>query len=697
MLAVETPKESRVRRVLQPEDLLSLAFVGDVQVSPDGSRLAFVRTTIDADSNEYRSRVCVMPVTSETTAEPPPFTGGPRRDHSPRWSPSGDRLAFVSDRKGDAQIWVMPADGGEARQVTRVKGGASGPVWSPDGRYLAFTARLGEEGILPATDGGKGDGRDEDEKDPARRYTKDVRVIDRIWYRLDDLGYFDGKYSQVCVAEVETERTVQLTAGRLDAESPAWSPDGLQLAFSSNRLPNGERQPSVSDIHVLSFRPEDLAGLSAIREPRTLTSGRGPASQPAWSPDGRTIAFLGNHQERGWYTNTHIWLVPAEGGEARRLTGDFDQTFGDQAVTDLRGHGNGPALRWSEDGRTLFCAFSQGGTVHLAAVDAADGRVTPVTSGDRLVYSVALDRSCRTLGYVATDPLLPGDVFVARLDDSLQAVDERRLTEINRELLQAVSLAPTERFTFQAGGGPRADGWVVKPVGFEPGKTYPAVLEIHGGPMAMYGNAFFLEFQLLAARGLAVVYTNPRGSYGYGQDFVAAIRGDWGNLDYQDLMAGLEAALAFGFIDPARLGVAGGSYGGFMTNWMIGHTDRFKAAVTMRSVVNEYSFFGTSDLGFSDDEEFGCLPWQDPERYRRLSPVSYVERMRTPLLILHSEEDYRCPISQAEELYASLKKLDQEVVFVRFPGESHELSRSGKPWHRVLRLEKIVDWFGQRL
>lgn len=690
---MESAKEVRVRRVLQPEDLLSLAFAGDVQVSPDGSRLAFVRTTMDADTNEYRSKICVMPVSSPISAEPPPFTGGPKRDHSPRWSPAGDRLAFVSNRKGDPQIWVMPADGGEARQVTRIKGGVSGPVWSPDGRYLAFTARLGEEGIVPASD----EGKDEDDKDPARRYTKDVRVIDRIWYRLDDLGYFDGKYAQICVTEVETGRTVQLTAGRLDAENPAWSPDGRELAFSSNRLPGGEHRPSVSDIHVLAFRPEDLDSLSAIREPRTLTGSRGPASQPAWSPDGRTIAFLGNHQERGWYTNTHIWLVPSQGGEARCLTADFSQSFGDQSVTDLRGHGGGPALRWSPDGRTLFCTFSQGGTVHLAAVDAADGRVTPVTSGDRLVYDASLDRSCRILAYVATDPLLPGDVFAARLGDSLQAVDERRLTDLNRDLLQAVTLAPTERFSFQAEGGPMADGWVVKPVGFVPGRTYPAVLEIHGGPMAMYGSAFFLEFQLLAARGLAVVYTNPRGSYGYGQDFVAAIRGDWGNLDYLDLMAGLDAALALGFIDPSRLGVAGGSYGGFMTNWMIGHTDRFRAAVTMRSVVNEHSFFGTSDLGFSDDEEFGHLPWEDPDLYRRVSPLSYVEQMKTPLLILHSEEDYRCPISQAEELYASLKKLKREVVFVRFPGESHELSRSGKPWHRVLRLQKIVEWFETRL
>jgi dipeptidyl aminopeptidase/acylaminoacyl peptidase len=394
-------------------------------------------------------------------------------------------------------------------------------------------------------------------------------------------------------------------------------------------------------------------------------------------------------------------VARADAGEApRRLTEDFVPTCGDSCVDDQRaGHGAARPY-WSPDGARIYTLASYRGTVHVYAAQLDGSAPTPVTAGDRHLVSFSIDDARRTLAAVTSDPAVPGDVYVERLDwAGIPAANaSRRLTELNRDLFAEVDLAPVESYSFQGADGWELQGWVMRPHNADAGAKLPAVLEIHGGPNAMYGSSFFLEFQLLAARGFAVVYTNPRGSTGYGRQFSTAVIDDWGGKDYEDIMAGLDAAIARGGIDPERLAVAGGSYGGYMTNWVVGHTDRFKAAVTMRCVSNFAALYGTSDIGwwFTEDE-LSATPWSDLDRLMRHSPITYVANIHTPLLIVHSDQDLRCPISEGEQLFTALKRLGRETRLVRFEGQTHDLSRGGHPRSRVLRLRHILSWIDEHV
>lgn len=715
------------QRFITAEDLLAFTWVSDVQLAPDGSRVAWVQTTIDREKNEYRSHIWMASTSAggwPGLGAPVQFTNGPKRDTAPRWSPDGRWLAFLSERnapgskenkddKPRPQLWVIPAGGGEARPLTNLKHGAGAAVWSPDGSRIAFVAKVGPKGLERVGEG------DDDPKDYARKYNKDVRVITRIHYKLDGTGYFDEKRSHLVVIPFQPDlgpkrfaEPVQLTAGEFDVRGPAWSPDGCWLAFASNTHPDADYQ-RWTDIYVVpAERPAD--GPVA---PEPVTKSQGYVWEPQWSPDGRWIAYLARDRELDWYANTRLWAVPVAGGRAAGdpvcLTADWDRPVGDESLSDMREYGPASVVVWSPDGRELLFHGSDHGTVQLYAVpgpDAPSGgtpgggprRVRQLTAGERVIYDYSFSRDLREVALLSSDELTPGDVWVARYEPPASGgdgmvVDERRVTRVNEALFSGIRLSKPERFTFTS-DGLDLEGWVLRPAAFEPGRKYPAVLQIHGGPMAMYGAAFFHEFQLLAARGFAVVYSNPRGSQGYGEAFCAAIRGDWGNKDYADVMACIHAAVErFDFIDASRLGCAGGSYGGFMTNWIVTHTDEFRAAVTMRSVVNEATMFGCSDFGFHSDRDLGGPPWEVPQNYARVSPITYVANCRTPLLIIHSEMDLRCPIEQAEQLYTALKYLRVPTEFVRFPNESHGLSRSGQPWHRVFRLNKIVEWFTKYL
>jgi dipeptidyl aminopeptidase/acylaminoacyl peptidase len=680
-------------RTITPDDLLGIQLAGDLQFTPDGRRLAYVVVRLDREQDEYRHQICVIDAAPGTRAVP--FTAGQKSDKNPRWSPDGSALAFTSNRGGKTQIWVMGAHGGEARQLTRFKEGVAGePVWSPDGRQVAFAAVVGAEGPRKETD-------KDDEADLYKKYTKGVKRITRLHYKEDGEGFLpEDKHAQLFVIDAlaDEPEPCQVTKGPWNHGEPAWSPNGKRLAFTANRRHNDDYLPFYSDVYVA-----DLAQPEA--DPLRVTDGTLCAAHPAWSPDGAVIAFTGHPWEpfRGYSAN-QLYVIGADGSGLRRLAADWDRHFGPTAVYDMPAPG-GVQLRWTPDGTAIVLLGSDSGRQQLYAVDTESGNVTQLTSGDHCITAWATDARCRMMAVALTRPDLPSDLFLVEGPDLL------RLTQINEALLAELLLPAVEHFRFQTGGGENAylaanpaagplqaesDGWVMKPADYEAGRRYPAVLEVHGGPMAMYGWTFFMEFQCLAAAGYAVVYSNPRGSQAYGQHFCACIKEDWGNLDYRDVMAGLDAALAqHPWIDPDRVGIAGGSYGGFMTNWAVGHTDRFKAAVTMRSVVNEASSVGVSDFGYIDLQSYPTAPWQDMSFYRQVSPLTSVEKIHTPLLIEHQEEDHRCPMEQAEQLYTALKVLGRTVEFVRYPGSSHGMSRTGKPWLRVHRLRTILDWFGR--
>jgi dipeptidyl aminopeptidase/acylaminoacyl peptidase len=644
-------------RPITIEDLLDIPVLNEPHLAPDGSRVVVTVTTVDREADAYRTHLWVVPADGGT---PWQLTTARGRDTGPRWSPDGRRVAFLSDRDGERQVWVIGVDGGEAQRLTSGTLSPSELAWSPDGRWLAFVGK----------------------PDSGPRGESDVRVITRLRYKQDGEGLWDGRYKQVFVVPASGGPVRQVTWGDYDHGAPAWSPDGSCLAYVANPDPDADRT-NVTDVWVIP-----LGGGT----PRRITRSLGPVQAPVWSPDGARIAYVGHDNACWGATNWAVWVVPATGGEPRCLTREFDRSVGHHLLSDLRAHPPAGAVTWSPDGGRVYFMAGQGGNTQIASVSASGGPVRWETEGEHELIGFSMDRSARRVACVESDPLTPGEVVVGDLGDGPVAL--RRVSDFTGPLRRTLLLSPPVRFQFPSVDGWPIEGWVMRPVGAVEGHRSPAVLEIHGGPHAAYGNTFFHEFQLLAAHGFGVLYMNPRGSQGYGQAFTAATRHDWGGKDYEDLMRGVDYALAaFPWIDPERLGVAGGSYGGFMTNWIVGHTQRFRAAVTMRSISNAYSQWGTSDLAYMKGLwEYPGDPWEAPQFYLERSPITYVTRIRTPLLILHGEEDLRCPIEQAEQLFVALKKCGVPTLFVRFPGESHDLSRSGRPRHRVERLRHILGW-----
>lgn len=673
MMTSTPTRAEKAGQKLSSKDLFRIQLIESPRISPDGKEIVFVRKAFDPENNDYRSQLCLIP-SSGLTTEPGAFTQGPL-DSEPCFSRDGSRIAFVRKVKDFQQIFVIPRGGGEATRITHFKNNVSGICWSPDGKKLAFTSSITCEGLIPENQ--------KPEEDLYKKYNADVKVVDRIWYKLDGVGFLHDKRSHLFVVDLQSLEVAQLTFGEHEAGEPAFSPDGETIVFSSNRNPDSDYEP-VSHIYAVSVNGG---------EPKNLTPGDCYFTNPVFSPDGKTVAFVGNDDPYNWYANIHLWIVPSTGGKPGCLTPKSSFCVGDQSINDLRLLNHGETPQWSRDSQILYCSVSESGKTYLLGVNLKNKSIMRHGEGSHVICAWDVAAPCDQAVVCKSDPLIPNDLWRLSLTDGTM----ERLTEVNAGFSKTFSIQMPESFTAKSNDGTLVQAWVLKPPGFQEGKKVPAILEIHGGPMAMYGWNFFYEFQLLANHGVVVVYSNPRGSMGYGQPFCEAIKGDWGNLDYQDLMAVLDHALQKGFIDEASLGVAGGSYGGFMTNWVVGHTDRFKAAVTMRSVVNEHSFYGTSDYGFWGEMNLGSLPWKNPEAYLKMSPYSYVENIKTPLLILHSEEDYRCPIEQAEQLFAALKKLKKEVLFIRFPGESHDLSRAGKPWHRVFRLDYILNWFESKL
>ena len=646
---------------MTPDDLYAITWISDVAMHPDSDRVAFVASRMDRESDEYGSSIWVVDVAG---GAPRQFTSGQRRDRSPRWSPDGRWLAFLSVRgEGDeAQLYVMAADGGEAQPLSDTDGsapfGVDGIVWGPDSERIAFVAKTGER------------------PDPDAK-TKPHRRIDTLKYKMNGEGFSYDRRKHLFVVSREGGEALQLTDGAWDAGAPAWSPNGTQIAFTSARHDEAEFDV-LNDLWTVP---------SGGGEAARLTATEGQYGLPSWSDDGERIACVFTAQYPG---NRTLHVVEAATGERRVVDASFDRQTGGDALT-----GEGAAPMWLPGDR-LLCMAQQRGT-GWPIIASLEGETEWLPQGSCIVGSMSLAADGQTAAVVVTSQEKPAEVHL--LD--LEAGTMRSLTEMNAEWLGEVATVSAEHLVVDRGDGVELDIWLMEPQGREDGKSYPVLLNVHGGPFTQYGEGFFDEFQIYAAAGYGVVFCNPRGSSGQSSDFARALIGALGEVDFDDVMASFDAALERApWADRSRLGVLGGSYGGFMTSWAIGHTDRFAAACSERSVNDWYLMQGTSDIGSYFNQMYlgeQATTYDDLDAVLRQSPITYAAEVTTPVLILHSEDDLRCPISQAEQYYVVLRKLGKEAEFVRFPDENHELSRSGTPSHRVDRFELVLDWFGRKL
>jgi len=650
------------RRAITPEDCYRLRTISDPQISPDGKWVACVISQPDRQQDRFLSDVWLVSTRGRKRIQ---LTNRHHRDSSPRWSPDGTRIAFVAPEKDDdkakSQVWVIPVRGGEARRVTRLKQGASAPIWSPDGKQIAFLSRDPKP--------------DDDERDPkkpkieikdGRVFATDVKVVDRIRYRSSDfLPKEDRRH--IYLVPAAGGRPRKLTDGDFDDHSPCWSPDGKQMAFVSNR----GRDPDwdlVTDVWVVPC---------AGGKPRRLSTLVGGAYSPAWSPDGKTLAYVGSRQTKISWLESELYVQPARGGEARSLTVSLDRLA--------------QSPRWLPDGSGICFTCADEGFVSLWQACLA-GKVERVLPKERCLLEYTVATGSGAIAYTHTAPDCPADLYLVESVGGR----ERRLTNENQVALGRFATASTERFWCRSFDGTRVQGWLVKPPGFRSGKRYPVVLITHGGPYWAFFDAFRLDAQVLAAHGHVVVYANCRGSIGYGREFQTRAVGNWGVEDSRDYVAAVDHVLRHGGGERNRVGVYGGSYGGFMTVWLLGATDRFAAGVAVCAATDEPMFYYSADMPQWSEQELGGPPWERPQRYRQMSASSHAHKIRAPLLLLHAEDDTRVPINNSEIVYTTVKRMGVESVFVRYPSGGHGFSYSA-PRYLCDCLNRMVDWFDRHL
>jgi len=647
---------------LTPEDLFRFRWIDHVRLSPDGERAAYQVAWADGSARQNRSRIVVRRLLDPEPIEP---TAGALRDHSPEWSPDGRKLAFVSRVGASDQLFVLDlAVGGPPQQLTTIAEGVMMPHWSPDGSRIAFIGTVVSDPDAVVDDPRPPEGREQLRRAPV------ARVVRRLDYKHDGLGYVDGRYHHLFTVSAAGGDLKQLTAGAWDVMYFDWSPEGNRFVVSGNAEPGADLQRE-QNLYVV-----DLEGN------RHLFGGGFLLSSPIWSPKGDMIAFVApNGLDVGLLER--MWVVPLSGGGPRCLTTEFDEAVNDSVISDMRS-GHSVRVCWSAEGDRIYFVSAGSGVTSLKSVD-LDGNVRDEAGGRRRIYD--FDRANGTLVFCASDAMRPGELFM------LTQGAEAKLTDLNPWLHDRYVAEPQQEY-FTAPDGWRLEGWVLKPQDHDPEKLYPMVMEIHGGPHAQYGWSFFHELQVLAGMGYVVFYMNPRGSDGYGERFRRDVVRDWAGKDYIDLMSSLDQLIErAGYIDANRLGVGGGSYGGYMTNWIIGQTQRFSAAVAMRSISNLVSEYSQHDIVLWGVLQLGPPPWPDLDELWRRSPIRYVQNVTTPLLLTAGEMDLRCAMSQSEEMFGALRLLGKTVELVRFPEESHDLSRNGRPDRRVERLRRITGWF----
>lgn len=684
------------RRAFTPADWYRVTTVGSPALSPDGQRVAFTVTTVKEEENRRHSEVWVVPASG---GEPVRYTSPSFSSSNPRWSPDGSLLFFTSRRPGgEGATWALRMDrpGGEAFQAGDQPSGST----PRDGSFAVWTEAADDEAEEDALDGGTTDpwrGMQAMARPPHEAVTRpldakrfDGRHVVHLNYKSNARGFVPGpreaprtRPAQVWRQAFGDTARVQLTDTDYSHRGAVVSPDGRWIAF----VADAELRPDSlvrAERDSLSLLPFDYARDEEIRndadifvipaaggEPRRVTDAAGSEGSLAWSPDSRSIAFVSRRHRTA---PARIHVVDAAGGTPRDLLGDWQY--------------EPQSFEWLPGGEISMSAMV-GGRTALFTVSPRNGRIREVIDGRRRISGFSYDARGRQVAYVSTSVTAPTELYIANVDGS----GERRLTGFNDALNREIAWADAERFTYRSVDDLEIEAWLMKPHGYEPGKKYPLVLYIHGGPHSAYGENWFDEFQNIAGAGMWVLYTNPRGSSGYGADFTYSTRGRWGLEDYEDIMKAVDIAAAQADVDSTRMGVTGGSYGGFMTAWITTKTDRFRAAQTDRMISNWTSWWGTSDVPQLTEWEFYGRPWENQEVYDQLSPLRHVHRVTTPTLIVQSEEDHRTPMADAEQWFVSLKKLGVPAEFVRYPRSNHDLSRTGEPWLLVDRLGRLRQWF----
>lgn len=666
------PKKTRKvvkRKGITGEDLFKLRVPTSVSISPDESLVAYPVERMDKKESKYFSNIYIS---DTSNGEATQFTHGNQVDRSPVFSPDGERIAFMSTRDKKSGIYLMPTGGGAERKLIEIDGTITDLQWTPDANALVFALRYNDSHFI----------KDEKKKKEPPVY----RHITRLFYRLDGFGFLPKDKFQIYALTLADAKLRKITSGKRDNMFPNLSPDGKLIAFISNRSKDPDMDLLNDTLLVVPFKGG---------KEKVIKAPEGPKHGPKFSPDGKTIAFQGhdNPQDAWGVTNDHIWKVGLKGKpKARDLMPKWDRMASDLSITDTGDAHFGSPIEWSGDGKRIYFLGTDTGATNLYYVPASGGKPTRVYSGKCHVKGYAVNGKTKKAAMIVSDLNNPGDVYVGPTQYGAEK-RSKKLTDLNRFLRTEVKLGRTKEVMFRSFDGTKVQGWLLTPPDFNKNKKYPSVLEIHGGPRVQYAHSFFHEMQYLAAKGYVVFYTNPRGGQGRGETWADAITGGWGDLDYKDCMAAADWMESQKFIHPKKMGVTGGSYGGYMTNWIIGHTNRFKAAVTQRSIADLRNFLGTSDIGWDLEREFAGWPWSNQENYAKCSPITYYKKIKTPVLIIHSEQDLRCSIEQAEQMFVMLKVLKKTVEFVRFPEEPHGLSRHGRPDRRIARLEFISNWF----
>jgi dipeptidyl aminopeptidase/acylaminoacyl peptidase len=638
-------------RLLDLDTFMEMESVGSPLISPDGRHILFTRSWVDKMSDQRRSNLWIVDPDGRRVRE---LTHGDWRDFAPVWSPDGKRIAFLSDRDKTVQIHVLWLDTRDVAQLTRLERAPQNIAWSPDGKQLAFTYFLPDEtSILPV-------------KLPKRpsgaKWADPAIVVDRLTWQSDGRGYLPRGNNHIFTIDAALGGTPrQITSGDYSHGSPEWSGDGRTIFFSAIRKPDAEYLRGDTEIYAVDLKSLEI---------RALTDRKGPDGNPKVSPDGKWIAYTG-YDDRDYTSHlSSLYLMDSGGGQKKMLAGDLPSSPGN--------------IFWAFDGSGLYYLMAERGESNLYFV-ALDGRKSKITEGVHVFQGLSLARDGRAAAIV-TDFYNPGTLVTFAMN---RPRDFRTLVDVNTDVLDGIQLGRVQELLFKAPDGLESQGWLIKPADFDPDKKYPMLLYIHGGPWSMYNVGFNWAWQNFAANGYAVLYTNPRGSTGYGQDFVNGIQYSYPGKDYDDLMAGVDAALALGFIDKDNLFVCGGSGGGVLTAWIVGHTDRFRAAVSMRPVINWHSFVGTTD-GPNWYRQFRKFPWEDPMEYAVRSPLHYVGNVKTPTMVMTGEADLRTPMTQSEEYYRALKMLKIDTLLVRMPEEYHGWRR---PSHQLLQQLYLMAWF----